>query len=194
MKKYKFQRMHSTNPLSLKLACNVLKNGGIIAYPTDTIYGFGCDAKNNKAIDCLNNIKKRKGPMSVICSSVKKSLTWMKINEKLKKDAAQKMNKGTTVIIPIKKNIVSELITGKDRSLGIRIPEHPFCKELSIIYNNPITTTSVNRSGSNPYTNPDKIEDEFSNEIDILIDDGLIKGSASKIYQLINNKWKVIRL
>ena len=49
MKKYKFQRIHSTNPLSLKLACNVLKNGGIIAYPTDTIYGFGCDAKNNKA-------------------------------------------------------------------------------------------------------------------------------------------------
>ena len=127
--------------------------------------------------------------MSVICSSVKKSLTWMKINEKLKKDAAQKMKKGTTVIIPIKKNIVSELITGKDRSLGIRIPEHPFCKELSIIYNNPITTTSVNRSGSNPYTNPDKIENEFSNEIDILIDDGLIKGSASKIYQLLNNKW-----
>ena len=62
-----FERVKEDNSDSVKKATSVLESGGIIAYPTDTIYGFGCDARNEKAIERLNNIKGRSAPMSVLC-------------------------------------------------------------------------------------------------------------------------------
>ena len=78
-------RLHCSNPKSIHFACDVLKNGGIIVYPTDTIYGFGCDAKNDKAILNLNQIKRRSGPMSVLIDNIKNSKNWMEISTQLRK-------------------------------------------------------------------------------------------------------------
>ena len=186
-------RLHSSNPKSIHFACDVLKNGGIIVYPTDTIYGFGCDARNNKAILNLNQIKRRSGPMSVLIDSIKKSKNWMEISTQLKEEAEYKLKKGGTIIVPVRENIVSNLITGKPLTLGMRVAKNTFCQNLLKAYGNPITSTSVNRSGSIPHVDPDEIENEFKNEINMLIDDGRIIGAASKILKLKNNRWAVIR-
>ena len=186
-------RLHSSDQKSIHFACDILKNGGIIVYPTDTIYGFGCDARNNKAILNLNQIKRRSGPMSVLIDSIKKSKNWMKISTRLKDEAEYKLKKGGTIIVPIRENIVSNLITGKPLTLGMRVAKNTFCKNLLKAYGNPITSTSVNRSGSIPHVDPDEIENEFKSEINMLIDNGIIIGAASKILKLKNNSWAVIR-
>ena len=186
-------RLHSSDQKSIHFACDILKNGGIIVYPTDTIYGFGCDARNNKAILNLNQIKRRSGPMSVLIDSIKKSKNWMKISTRLKEEAEYKLKKGGTIIVPVRENIVSNLITGKPLTLGMRVAKNTFCKNLLKAYGNPITSTSVNRSGSIPHVDPDEIENEFKSEINMLIDNGIIIGAASKILKLKNNSWAVIR-
>ena len=186
-------RLHSSDQKSIHFACDILKNGGIIVYPTDTIYGFGCDARNDKAILNLNQIKRRSGPMSVLIDSIKKSKNWMKISTRLKEEAEYKLKKGGTIIVPVRENIVSNLITGKPLTLGMRVAKNTFCKNLLKAYGNPITSTSVNRSGSIPHVDPDEIENEFKSEINMLIDNGIIIGAASKILKLKNNSWAVIR-
>ena len=180
-------------PNAVLEACNVLKKGGIIAYPTDTLYGLGCDSKNEKAIKKLNKIKNREGPISVIAPNRKTAINWMFIKENEKKTIKNKLKNGNTVITQVKNNICSNLIVGNKNTLGIRIPEHMFCKKLSRLFPNPITSTSVNRTGEKPLTKPNDILNEFKKDIDLVIDDGIIEGDGSKIFLFTNGFWKQLR-
>ena len=188
-----FERISINNKNVLRKTCSILKKGGIIAYPTDTIYGFGCDALNVNAIKRLNSIKRRITPMSVLCQNVETMLSWVILPDDEKVSIENKLKSNATVIAPVKSNIVSKLVMGNGDTLGIRLPNHSFCIKLANQYFNPITTTSVNRSGNKPHSNPREIELEFSNEIELCIDDGVIKGKGSKIYKYENKSWKVIR-
>ena len=188
-----FERISIHNKNVLNKTCSILKKGGIIVYPTDTIYGFGCDALNVNAIKRLNSIKRRITPMSVLCQNVETMLSWVILPDDEKVSIENKLKSNATVIAPVKSNIVSKLVMGNGDTLGIRLPNHSFCIKLANQYFNPITTTSVNRSGNKPHSNPREIELEFSNEIELCIDDGVIKGKSSKIYKYENKSWKVIR-
>ena len=188
-----FERVKEDNSNSIKKATSVLESGGIIAYPTDTIYGFGCDAKNKRAIERLNKIKGRTAPMSVLCPSFQNVSSWIDLSSHEKAIVEKQIKPKTTLIVPVKSNVVSNLILGNENTLGIRISNHPFCISIAQNYPSPITTTSVNRSGHEPLSDPYKIELEFSNEIELCIDDGVIKGQGSKIYKYENQSWTQIR-
>ena len=193
LKKSMFERIRVDNSDSIKKAISVLESGGIIAYPTDTIYGFGCDARNEEAIKRLNKIKGRSAPMSVLCPRFQKFLSWIDLPNHEKVIVEKQVKPRTTLIVPVKSNVVSKLILGNGNTLGIRISNHPFCISVAHNYPSPITTTSVNRSGYEPLSDPYKIELEFSNEIELCIDDGVIKGKGSKIYKYENQSWTQIR-
>jgi len=182
------------NETAVELACSVLKNGGVIVYPTDTLYGFGCDAKNESAIEKINAIKSRKAPMSVLAPNRGIAAKWMNISQNDKNIVLEKLGGSTTIIVPVNDGITSPSITGDKQTLGVRIPDHKFCQKLSEAYPNPITTTSVNRTRQEPLTNPEKILSEFSREIDLIIDDGIIESSGSTIYNFQDRKLKIIRL
>ena len=182
------------NEIALEMACSVLKNGGVIVYPTDTLYGFGCDAKNESAIEKINSIKGRKAPMSVLAPNIEIAAKWMNIPKHDKNIILEKLGGSTTIIVPVKFGITSPAITGDNDTLGLRIPDHKFCQKLSEAYPNPITTTSVNRTKKKPLTNPEKILSEFTREIDLIIDDGIIEGSGSTIYNFQDRKLNIIRL
>ena len=181
------------SPSAVLQACDVLCKGGIIVYPTDTVYGLGCDSKNETAIKRLNKIKSRSGPISVIAPDKKIAMAWMSIKKNQIKSIKNKLKNGNTVIVPAKRNICSELIMGKGNSLGIRIPENHFCKMLSSLYLNPITSTSVNRTGKSPLTKPDDIRNEFKYDLDLIIDNGTINGSASKVFLFKDHVWEQLR-
>ena len=176
------------------MACSVLKNGGVIVYPTDTLYGFGCDAKNESTIEKINTIKGRKAPMSVLAPNIKIAAKWMNIPKHDKNIILEKLGGSTTIIVPVKLGITSPAITGDNDTLGLRVPNHKFCQKLSEAYTNPITTTSVNRTKQKPLTNPEKILSEFTREIDLIIDDGIIEGSGSTIYNFQDRELNIIRL
>lgn len=187
------KKLQYCSKLPLSKVCQILDNDGIIVYPTDTVYGFGCNANNILAIKKLNRIKNRTGPMSIIAPNIKVALSWMSLSSQNKSNAQRILEKSQTIIVPTKKKICSDLIKGDNNSIGIRIPNHPFCKNIALNYSSPITTTSVNRTGKKPLTNPKEIENEFYNEIDLIIEDGIIKGKPSKIYLYQNGNWKEFR-
>ena len=181
------------NETAVELACSVLKNGGVIVYPTDTLYGFGCDAKNESAIKKINTIKGRKTPMSVLAPNKEIAAKWMNIPNHDKNIVLEKLGGSTTIIVPVNDGITSPSITGDNDTLGLRVPDHKFCQKLSEAYPNPITTTSVNRTRQEPLTNPENILSEFSREIDLIIEDGIIEGSGSTIYNFQDRKLNIIR-
>jgi L-threonylcarbamoyladenylate synthase len=187
------KRIHCEDEKAVSEACAVLKNGGVIVYPTDSLYGFGCDAKNEFAIQKINSIKGRIAPMSVLAPNKETASNWMNIPEHDKKYVLKKLGSKTTLITPVLDEVVSNSITGDKQTLGMRIPDHKFCQKLSQEYPNPITTTSVNRTGEEPMTNPEEIISEFGNEIDLIIEDGIIAGSGSTIYFFKEGDLKILR-
>ena len=176
----------STDPLAIEKSINILKKGGVIVYPTDTLYGFGVDANNNYAIERINKLKNRHSPMSVIACRFEQAMSWTNIKEKDIEIAKKILDSSSTLILDAKKNIVSNKILGKNNTtLGVRIPKHKYCYDISKEYDKPITTTSVNRNGEQPLNDPKSISKIFGESIDLLIDDGKIKKSeGSKIYEL----------
>ncbi len=179
---------------AIKTASKIITAGGLIVYPTDTLYGFGVDSKNQSAINKINEIKKRNSPISVICWSINIFSKWVEVSQDDLLKASSYLNESSTVILPVKKNIVHPSILGSDQTLGIRMPRYPFpidlCRELNL----PITTTSVNETASDPLNDPALIIDKFGSKIDLIIDAGILpKSRGSKIYKLENTKFIKIR-
>ena len=191
-KKISMKRVKTNDPNSVDIFINALKNNQIIAYPTDTIYGLGTDINNNKGIDRINSIKMRKQPMSVALGNfeiIKNNInaedeTLIKIEEILKD--------GSTCIVQYNPGSLNDKIT-KDGKIGFRIPNHDYLKSVLTKYQKPITTTSINETGSVPLYIPDEIEEKFGDKIDLLIDDGIIKNNPSKIFMFEADEAKQIR-
>ena len=189
-----FKRINIDNSKTIKSAITVLNRGGIIVYPTDTLYGFGVDATNDEAVDKLNRLKGRSGPMSVMAANKHIALDWMDINNEQIEFVKPYLGGAQTLIVAVKDNIVSAKILSVNGTLGIRIPNNDFCNELSLKFGKPIITTSVNRSERTPMNEPNKIELEFGSEIDLLIDSGTLSESkGSTIYQLKDNNITILR-
>ena len=167
---------------ALDHATKVILSGGIIVYPTDTVYGFGVNATNENSIKRLNNLKNRTGPISIIASDKNIVSKWIDIPYNQINEAVSYLKPHTTIIYPVKKGIVNDLILGPNSTLGIRIPGHPFCLEIAKTCNIPITTTSVNKTGQQPKSNVGDILEHFGNDVDLIVDDGDLTGPASSIY------------
>ena len=164
-----------------------LVNGEVVCYPTDTIYGIGTDVKNESGIEKINTIKSRSGPMTIIINSFNHIGDNISLNESLKEEVDKILSKGDTCIMSYTTQFVSESIT-ENKKIGFRIPKHAFLHALLLKYQKPITSTSFNRTGQSSVNNPNSIEQEFGQEIDLLIDAGEIKNQkASKIY-IFDNK------
>ena len=188
------KRINIDNSEAIKSAITILNKGGIIAYPTDTLYGLGVDATNDKAIDKVNRLKGRSVPMSVMTANKNIALDWMDITTKQLEFIEPYLGGAQTLIVPVKDNIVSAKILSGNGTLGIRIPNNIFCNELSLKFGKPIVSTSVNRSGKAPMNDPNKIELEFGSEIDLLIDSGtLLESKGSTIYKLKDNNITILR-
>ena len=187
------KRISSDTPETINAVCDVLSKGNVVVYPTDTLYGFGGNAANGDAIKKINQIKGRTAPLSVLAPDRSTALSWMKLTEDEKILVSKILGGATTVIVPVFKDIVHSSITGEYNTLGIRIPYHSFCQQLARKFGGPITTTSVNRTGDPPMTDPNHIYSEFKHEVDLLIDDGIISGCGSAIYIYKHGKLKIMR-
>ena len=182
------------HPQVIAYAVNILTDGGVIIYPTDTLYGFGADATNDTAIEKINKIKERSGSMSVMAANKKMAIDWMDTTSKQIETIEPYLSGAQTLIVPVKPNTVSSRILGDNNTLGIRIPDNNFCNELSFHFDKPIVTTSVNRTGKQPMNDPVQIASEFSSEVDLIIDAGTIPDSSgSTIYILKDNKIMILR-
>lgn len=154
---------------------NDIANGAVFIYPTDTIYGIGCDATGEDAVKRIRTLKGREEkPFSVIAPS----LDWIRENCDVKEEWFEKLPGPYTIIAPLKNPdaVCTETNNGLD-TIGIRIPDHWISEIVSEI-NKPIITTSVNAAGTPPATTQKELE-QF--DVDFIIYDGTLSGRPSTV-------------
>lgn len=150
--------------------CKVLENGGTILYPTDTIWGIGCDACNENAIARIYNIKHRdKGKsMLILVDSMEMMKKYTTSIPEIAVDLIDAADRPLTIIYPKAKNLPKNLVA-EDGSIGIRIVNDDFCRELIGVFGKPIVSTSANLSGTNPPLGFCDIATEIKDEVDLVV-------------------------
>ncbi len=143
----------------------VLKNGGTILYPTDTIWGIGCDATNEQAVSKIFDIKKRVESKALI-SLVEDKNHLLKITNKVPEEADRK--KPTTIIYNNISGLASNL-KAQNGSAAVRIVQDNFCQKLIKKFKKPIISTSANISGKNSPTQFSEISEEIKNNVDYIV-------------------------
>ncbi|MCD4791471.1 MAG: threonylcarbamoyl-AMP synthase [Bacteroidales bacterium] len=182
----------------IQKAVKVLKAGGTILYPTDTIWGIGCDATNNRAIQKIYKIKERSKKASFIILLEKES----KITDYVEKvpdilwDLLKSIDTPITVIYPKAKNLTKNVIA-PDGSIGIRVVKDEFCRRMISKLNKPVVSTSANFSGeTSPLVFKD-ISEEIKNKVDYIVKTNrnkLNKIKASTIIRIkLSGEFEVLR-
>lgn len=178
----------------LRQVADILREGGVIAYPTDTYYGIGCDIMNKKAIDRVYQIKGRdkKKPFSFICSDLKNISDYAKVSNYAYKTMKRMLPGPYTFILDGSKLVPKIMLTNR-KTAGIRVPDHPICIELVRELGNPILSTSATMEDGSVFYDPTFIQDHFGNRIDAVIDGGPAPGEPSSVISLIGDEPVILR-
>ncbi len=161
-------------------AIEVLKKGGIILYPTDTIWGLGCDATNEDAVKRIFEIKEREDSKSLIVLANNLDMVYKYVNEvpEMAAQMAELSNSPLTIIYPHAIGLAPNIIA-EDKSIAIRIPNHRFCQELIKTFRKPIVSTSANVSGENYPKSYSEIHPEITSKVDWIADTSHEEGSTN---------------
>jgi tRNA threonylcarbamoyl adenosine modification protein (Sua5/YciO/YrdC/YwlC family) len=173
---------------------DVLKEGGVIGYPTDTIYGVGCDLFNPEAIRKIHRIKKIEGnkPLSFICSDLKDISRYAYVSTYAYKMMKRLLPGAYTFILNATK-LVPKIAMTRQKTVGIRIPDNKICLALVKEVGHPIISTSVYKLDESLYNDPSEIEERFGKQLDLVIDGGVIVAEHSSMIDLTDDSPKVIR-
>ena len=178
----------------IRKVVEVLEKGGVIGYPTDTIYGVGCDLFNPEAIRKIHRLKKLDGkkPLSFICSDLKDISRYAYVSNYAYKMMKRLFPGPYTFILEATK-LVPKMAMTKQKTVGIRIPDNKICLSLVRELAHPIISTSVYRPDEGLFNDPTEIEERFGKQLDLVIDGGVIVAEHSSIIDLTEEFPKVIR-
>jgi len=178
----------------IRKTVDTVRRGGIVAYPTDTFYGIGCDIMNKKAIEKIYLLKHRekKKPFSFICSDLKHISRYAKVSNYAYK-TMKRLLPGPYTFILTGSRLVPKIMLTRRKTAGIRVPESPICRMLVEELGNPIITTSATERDGSIINDPSLIHDHFESRIDIVIDGGPIPGDPSSVISLIDDIPEIIR-
>ena len=174
-------------------AIQVLSDGGVILYPTDTVYGLGANIFNNDAVRRVFEIKQRSflKPLSVLVSDVR-AMDLVAIIPNRQKEIIREYLPGPYTFILKKENIVPRVITSGSSYVGVRVPDNEISRRLAGLF--PITTTSANISDDEILSNPGEILEQLGCDVDLVIDVGDLKSNhASAIVDLSQPNPKIVR-
>ncbi|OQY26861.1 MAG: threonylcarbamoyl-AMP synthase [Candidatus Cloacimonetes bacterium 4572_55] len=184
----------SENPKILDDIVTSLREGGIICYPTDTVYGLGCDAFHAEAVERLYRIKQseRHKPMSVICMDIMDIHRQAVIPGYAYAILKMKLPGPYTFILP-RKNPKLKILLREHPQAGIRMPDHPLCIQLTKKLGRPLVSTSANISTEPTFSTAEKIESAFPNQLSYIIDAGELNSPPSSVIDLTKDVPRVIR-
>ena len=170
--------LHPTHPQPRQLAIikDCLESGGIIAYPTDTIYGLGCDIFHHEAIEKICTIKKispEKAQLSFICADLSHLSNYAKsINNSLFRILKNTLPGPYTFILPASKE-VPKILQSKKKTIGLRIPDNLIAQSIITTLGHPILSASLPGDNVEDYTDPEIIHEHYGKQIDIVVDGGI---------------------
>ncbi len=191
-------KIYPENPNQREISriVEILRNGGLVIYPTDTIYAIGCDALNVRAVEKICKIKginPNKSNLSIICYDLSNISEYAKVDTQTFKIMKRNLPGPFTFIL----NTTSQLpkIYKNRKTVGIRVPDNNIIRELVLQLGNPIMTTSVkDEQETEEYmTDPELIHEKYGNEVDVVIDGGFGGVEASTIVDCSNEGCEIMR-
>lgn len=191
-------QIHPDNPQPrlIKQLVECLKDGGVIVYPTDTIYGLGCDIFQHKAVEriCkIKNIDPQKAQLSFICQDLSHLSDYTKsIDTPLYRMLKNYLPGPYTFILPASKQ-VPKILQSKKNTIGLRVPGNNICQHILKELNNPILSASLPGDMVEEYTDPEIIYDKFESLVDFVIDGGAGGMVPSTVVDCTTDDWTVIR-
>jgi len=181
------------DPNGIKLAAITVKRGGLVVFPTDTVYGVGCDPRNPKSIESIYRIKKRNESKNLpVLGYSKKEISKIANFDKISNEIANKFWPGSvTLVLKLKDEKIKRSMNLDDK-IAVRVPNHPctlsLLKECKLIVG-----TSANHSGNPPYSDPKMVLENFSG-FDVFLDGGIIPNSIeSTVVEIVEGNLKILR-
>jgi len=191
-----FYELHPVNPQIryINKAVEILKNGGVIIYPTDTVYGFGCDIFNKRALQRIYDIKNEAGTklFSFICPNLKNISKYAKVSDYAYKTMKHLLPGPYTFVLPAAREVPKKLWS-KRKTVGIRVPDHQITITLAEEMGNPIISTSVTYRTGEIILDPYEIQSVFDSKVDLMLSAGALFGKPSSIVDLSTDVPEVIR-
>jgi tRNA threonylcarbamoyl adenosine modification protein (Sua5/YciO/YrdC/YwlC family) len=189
--------INSQNPQArlIKKAVDVLRDGGVIIYPTDTVYGMGCDLFNKKGIEKIYNIKKRnkKQPFSFVCADLKDISRYARVSDYAYKTMKRLLPGPYTFILEASR-LVPKIILPKRHTTGIRVPDNRICLALVRELGQPIISTSVKTENGDFLNDPWVIKEKFGHCVELIIDGGMLIPEQSSVISLVDDMIDIIRI
>jgi tRNA threonylcarbamoyl adenosine modification protein (Sua5/YciO/YrdC/YwlC family) len=195
---YMLIQIHPENPQPrlMKQVAECLKDGGVVVYPTDTIYGLGCDINQHKAIEkiCkIKNVDPQKAQLSFICHDLSALSTYTKsIDTPLYRMLKSYLPGPYTFILPASK-VVPKILQSKKNTIGLRVPDNKICCDILEALGNPILSASLPGDMVEDYTDPEVMHENFGHLVDFVIDGGIGGMVPSTIVDCTTDEWTIIR-
>ena len=188
--------INSQNPQMrlIRRAVEILKSGGIIIYPTDTVYGMGCDLFNKKGVERIYEIQRRdrKQPLSFICADLKDISRYARVSDDAYK-IMKRLLPGPYTFVLEASRLVPKIILPKRLTTGIRIPDNRICQSLVAEMGSPVISASVKDGEGELLSDPRMIDELFGKRVDMIIDGGIIAAAPSSVVSLLAEGIEVIR-
>ncbi|GAB4236148.1 MAG: L-threonylcarbamoyladenylate synthase [Ekhidna sp.] len=194
-----FLKLYPENPELKKIqhVVSILKEGGLVIYPTDTVYGLGCDIFNQRALDRLVRLKGIKGKslnLSFICYDLSHISEYTRHLDTPIFKLMKKALPGPYTFILESSSKVPKILNVKKKTVGIRVPDNNIPREIVRELGNPIITTSLHDDEIHDYlTDPEIIYEEFKNQVDVVIDGGPGGVHASTVVDCTGSQPEVVR-
>jgi len=189
--------INSQNPQMrlIRKATEILQDGGIIIYPTDTVYGMGCDLYNKRGIEKIYEIKRRskKQPLSFVCADLKDISRYARVSDYAYKTMKRLLPGPYTFILEASR-LVPKIILPKRQTTGIRVPDNQICLSLVGELGHPIISTSVTVEDGEVLSNPLEIRERFEHCVDCIIDGGTLVSEPSSVISLVDDSIEIIRV
>ncbi|MFA6275356.1 MAG: L-threonylcarbamoyladenylate synthase [Pedobacter sp.] len=186
------------NPKAIEQVVEILKKGGLIIYPTDTVYGLGCDITNQKAIEkiCrIRGIKPEKANFSFICSDLRHISDFIKPIDTVTFRVLKKALPGPFTFIFNANNNVPKLLSSNKKTVGIRVPDNDIARAIVAGLGNPIISTSIKDDDEliEYSTDPELIYEKYQEQVDAVIDGGYGDNEASTVIDCTSGDFEVVR-
>ncbi len=187
------------NQRSIDQAIKILKNGGIIIFPTDTVYSMGCDLRNKKALNNLaklKGIKLNKANFSIICNDLSNLSEYVKHIDRPTFKLLKHSFPGPFTFILNATNEVTKIFDTNKKEIGIRIPDNNIILEIVASLGNPIATTSLHNDEDtflDYFADPNAIFEKYEGSVDMIIDGGYGNLEASTVIDCTGNVAKIVR-
>ena len=181
-------------PRLIRRVVESLAQGAVIAYPTDTVYGIGCDIFSKSGIERIYQLKdrSRKKPLSFVCADLKDISRYAQVTDQAYRIMKKHLPGPYTFILEATKE-VPRIMMSKRRTVGIRVPGNPICLALVRELMHPIISTSANLHGDPPICDPKEIDQKIGKVLDLVIDGGSLPNVPSTVVDLTGDFPYVIR-